>query len=50
MNIAASIADLIGNTPLVQLNHVTAGCTARVVLKLESDNPPPASKTASASP
>jgi cysteine synthase A len=39
MNIAASITDLIGNTPLVQLNHVTAGCTARVVLKLESDNP-----------
>src|ERR1019366_7956398 len=39
MNIAASITDLIGNTPLVQLNHVTAGCTARVVLKLESANP-----------
>lgn len=39
MNIAASITDLIGNTPLVQLNHVTAGCTARVVLKLESNNP-----------
>jgi cysteine synthase A len=39
MNIAATITDLIGNTPLVQLNHVTEGCTARVVLKLESNNP-----------
>jgi cysteine synthase A len=39
MNIAASITDLIGNTPLVQLNHLTAGSTARVVLKLESNNP-----------
>jgi len=39
MNIAASITDLIGNTPLVQLNRVTEGCTARVVLKLESNNP-----------
>jgi cysteine synthase A len=39
MNIAASITDLIGNTPLVQLNHVTAGAGARVVLKLESNNP-----------
>ena len=39
MNIAASITDLIGNTPLVQLNHVTKGAGARVVLKLESNNP-----------
>ena len=39
MNIAASALDLIGRTPLVQLNHVTEGCGARVVAKLESANP-----------
>jgi cysteine synthase A len=39
MNIAATITDLIGNTPLVQLNRITEGCAARVVLKLESNNP-----------
>jgi cysteine synthase len=37
--IAVSILDLIGNTPLVQLNRVTAGCDAQVVAKLESANP-----------
>jgi cysteine synthase len=39
MKIANSVIDLIGNTPLVQLNHVTAGARARVVAKLESANP-----------
>ena len=37
--IANNIIDLIGNTPLVQLNRVTDGAAARVVAKLEFFNP-----------
>jgi cysteine synthase A len=37
--IAANINELIGGTPLVRLNRVTAGCAAEVVAKLESFNP-----------
>lgn len=39
MKIAASVKDLIGNTPLVQLNRVTEGAHGRVLAKLESRNP-----------
>lgn len=39
MNIAKNITDLIGNTPLVELNHLAKGLPARVVVKLEFFNP-----------
>src|SRR5438045_1759496 len=39
MRIADSITDLVGNTPLVRLNRVTAGAGATVAAKLESFNP-----------
>ena len=39
MKIATDITELIGNTPMVRLNHVTAGVAAEVVAKLEFFNP-----------
>lgn len=37
--IADDITELIGNTPLLKLNRVTAGLEAKVVVKMESFNP-----------
>src|SRR5579862_2660204 len=37
--IAANVTQLIGHTPLVRLNRVSAGLPATVVAKLESQNP-----------
>ena len=38
-HIANNIVELMGNTPLVRLNRVTAGAGATVVAKLEFFNP-----------
>ncbi|MBL1177565.1 cysteine synthase A [Pantanalinema sp. GBBB05] len=41
MNIAQNITELIGRTPLIQLNRIpqAEGCLAKIVVKLESMNP-----------
>ncbi|MEZ6853747.1 cysteine synthase A [Halodesulfovibrio aestuarii] len=39
MKIANSMIDLVGNTPLVRINHIAEGVQAEVVGKLESMNP-----------
>ena len=39
MKIANNVTELVGNTPLVKLNRITAGAGATVVTKLEFFNP-----------
>ncbi len=39
MNVADSITDLIGNTPMLRLHKLTKGLNAEILLKLESFNP-----------
>jgi cysteine synthase A len=39
MNIASNVTSLIGNTPLVRINRLSAGCVAEIAAKLEFYNP-----------
>ena len=39
MTIHNSTAELIGNTPLIRLNHVTEGIKATIAVKVEYFNP-----------
>ncbi len=39
MNVANDVTELIGNTPLVRINRLTAGSAAQVLAKLEFYNP-----------
>lgn len=39
MSIAKNVTELIGNTPLVQINRLNAGSSAQIVAKLEYFNP-----------
>jgi cysteine synthase A len=39
MKIANNVAELVGNTPLVKLNRISAGIDATIALKLEFFNP-----------
>ena len=44
MKYAESVIDLVGDTPLVKLNHLTEGISATVLVKLEYLNPGGSSK------
>ncbi|MBW8171475.1 cystathionine beta-synthase [Ornithinimicrobium sp. Arc0846-15] len=44
MRYAQTVIDLVGNTPLVKLNHVTDGVSATVLAKIEYLNPGGSSK------
>ena len=39
MNIAQDVTELVGNTPLVKINHLASDLEAEVVAKVESFNP-----------